>query len=82
MPSIQNVKALITFFRFKVYILDCGAPPNVTHGKVGLYNSTTYGQEVIYACFDGHVLSGSNKVVCQENSTWSPPPTCTLVGRY
>uniref|UniRef100_A0A8C5R730 Sushi domain-containing protein n=1 Tax=Leptobrachium leishanense TaxID=445787 RepID=A0A8C5R730_9ANUR len=55
----------------------CNAPPDVPNGKLTTQKQERYdtGSSVEYKCDPNFVLSGSERVSC-ENGQWSDPPEC------
>ncbi|NXK89838.1 C4BPA protein, partial [Formicarius rufipectus] len=53
--------------------------PEVKNGKKisGFGHSYVYKNSVQFECNPGYFMVGSDIIICEENSTWSPPePTC------
>ncbi|MCA9532348.1 MAG: hypothetical protein KC593_01670 [Myxococcales bacterium] len=59
-------------------IVNCGAPPVVTNGSVGA-GATTAGSTRTYTCDSGFNANGSTTVTCQNNGSWTSPPTCDAI---
>ena len=55
---------------------DCGAQPVVKNGQLVTSTGTEFGDELTYSCLNGYTPVGSLTVICDENGTWTTPPTC------
>lgn len=65
---------------FQIYFVDCGNPPNVTHGSVN-NTHTTYGSIAYYKCDSGYNLIGENQVYCNETGNWTETnASCEIQG--
>ncbi|KAM9717511.1 LOW QUALITY PROTEIN: sushi, von Willebrand factor type A, EGF and pentraxin domain-containing protein 1 [Menidia menidia] len=55
--------------------VSCGPPLHVANGVVrgAVFQ---FGDQAVYSCFGGFVMEGVGRSRCQENGTWTPPPTC------
>ncbi|MEQ2205540.1 hypothetical protein XENOCAPTIV_002618 [Xenoophorus captivus] len=55
--------------------VSCGPPLHVTNGLVrgAVFQ---FGDVAVYSCFSGYTMEGVGRSRCQENGTWTPPPTC------
>jgi len=65
------------------FVLDveCGAPENITDGKMTLAtNVTYYGAAVLYECNANFKLNGVSRRLCTEHGNWShEAPKCVEV---
>ncbi|KAM4536515.1 sushi, von Willebrand factor type A, EGF and pentraxin domain-containing protein 1 [Odontesthes bonariensis] len=55
--------------------VSCGPPLHVANGVVrgAVFQ---FGDMAVYSCFGGYAMEGVGRSRCQENGTWTPPPTC------
>uniref|UniRef100_M3ZHP6 Sushi, von Willebrand factor type A, EGF and pentraxin domain containing 1 n=1 Tax=Xiphophorus maculatus TaxID=8083 RepID=M3ZHP6_XIPMA len=55
--------------------VSCGPPLHVANGLVrgAVFQ---FGDVAVYSCFSGYTMEGVDRSRCQENGTWTPPPTC------
>ncbi|XP_008426204.1 sushi, von Willebrand factor type A, EGF and pentraxin domain-containing protein 1 isoform X1 [Poecilia reticulata] len=55
--------------------VSCGPPLHVANGLVrgAVFQ---FGDVAVYSCFSGYTMEGADRSRCQENGTWTPPPTC------
>ena len=58
--------------------VDCGPPPPIAVGSVGLpTRATYYGAVAEYSCPERYQLIGQSRLICGAEGGWSdPPPTC------
>uniref|UniRef100_A0A3Q2PYT7 Sushi, von Willebrand factor type A, EGF and pentraxin domain containing 1 n=1 Tax=Fundulus heteroclitus TaxID=8078 RepID=A0A3Q2PYT7_FUNHE len=58
--------------------VSCGPPLHVANGLVrgAVFQ---FGDVAVYSCFSGYTMEGVGRSRCQENGTWTPPPTCRAV---
>lgn len=56
--------------------VDCGAPPQIEHGKVVSQSGSGFHALAFYACADNHFMQGQSAVSCEETGEWSVPPHC------
>ena len=62
--------------------VDCGVPPNLTDGAVGV-NGTTYRSVANYSCQSGYQQTGQiNTAMCQANGRWSDIGIQCVQGTY
>ncbi|XP_023804740.1 sushi, von Willebrand factor type A, EGF and pentraxin domain-containing protein 1 isoform X3 [Oryzias latipes] len=56
----------------------CGPPLHVANGVVrgAVFQ---FGDVAVYSCYAGYTMEGVGRSRCQENGTWTPPPTCRAV---
>ena len=69
-------------------VVDCGAPPSVTGGRVSAPD-TTVGNFAVYTCGRGRQMYGSDRLYCGADGNWlGEPPLCMAAlscmcgGRY
>ncbi|XP_022905364.1 P-selectin [Onthophagus taurus] len=61
--------------------VDCGAPPNIDHGRYKLQNdTTTVGSYIEYTCDEDYWLDGERVQHCTREGKWSADaPSCELI---
>ncbi|XP_015258797.1 PREDICTED: sushi, von Willebrand factor type A, EGF and pentraxin domain-containing protein 1 isoform X1 [Cyprinodon variegatus] len=55
--------------------VSCGPPLHVANGLVrgAVFQ---FGDVAVYSCFSGYTMEGVGRSRCQENGTWTAPPSC------
>ncbi|KAF0314296.1 CUB and sushi domain-containing protein 3 [Amphibalanus amphitrite] len=61
-------------------LIDCGQPPEPTHGTRTLNGGTLLGDVATFSCPEGYTMIGSRSRSCLSDGTWSGEPTqCSLI---
>lgn len=61
----------------------CGVLTDPTNGQVNTSAGTAFGNEALYQCDPGYVLSGPSSRQCKTDGSWTgSEPVCNAVGMY
>ena len=55
-------------------LIDCGRPPEPTHGTRTLNGGTLLGDVATFSCPEGYNMTGSRSRSCLNDGTWSGEP--------
>lgn len=63
---------------FLCIVVNCGSPPIISNGSLGILTGTTFLETASYTCAFGYALKSRRPfVTCLASGSWSTLPTCS-----